>query len=156
MSEEDKGGMSNMSDNQAGQVSRRSFLSRAGAVSAAGVVAAGVVNPAAAFAGNKLRTYKGKYAIDTHRVIDGFMASPKGKTDLDVVVVVSESGKLDAAAEATARRYAASGWIAIAPDLAATYGKAGDKQAMVAALTRDLPRLKRLSRSSGKVAVVAA
>lgn len=141
---------------ESGQVSRRSFLGRAGAVSAAGVVAAGAINPAAAFAGSRMRTYKGKYAIDSHRVIDGFMAAPRGKTGLDVVVVVSESGKLDAAAEATARRYAASGWIAIAPDLAATYGKAGDKQAMVAALTRDLPRLKRLSHSSGKVAVVAA
>ncbi len=145
-----------MSNANAGPVSRRSFLGRAGAVSAAGVVAAGTINPAAAFTGNSVRTYKGKYAVDSHRVIDGFMASPRGKTGLDVVVVVSESGKLDAAAEATARRYAASGWIAIAPDLATTYRKAGDKQAMVAALTRDLPRLKRLSHSSGKVAVVAA
>ena len=144
-----------MKNTESGQVSRRSFLGRAGAVSAAGVVAAGAINPAAAFAGNSVKTYKGKYAVDSHRVIDGFMASPKGKTGLDVVVVVSESGKLDAAAEATARRYAASGWLAIAPDLGATY-KGGDKQAQVAALTRDLPRLKRLSRSSGKVAVVAA
>ena len=147
--------MSNMSSNEPGQVSRRSFLGRAGAVSAAGVVAAGAINPAAAFAGSTVRTYKGKYAVDSHRVFDGFMASPKGKTGLDVVVVVSESGKLDSAAEATARRYAASGWLAIAPDLGATY-KGSDKQAMVAALTRDLPRLKRLSRGSGKVAVVAA
>jgi len=145
-----------MNDNQTGRVNRRSFLGRAGAVSAAGVVAAGTINPAAAFAGSKMRTYKGKYAIDTHRVIDGFMAAPRGKTGLDVVVIVSENGTLDAAAEATARRYAASGWIAVAPDLAATYGKAGGKSAMVAALTRDLPRFKRLSHSSGKVAVVAA
>lgn len=144
-----------MNNNQTGQVNRRSFLGRAGAVSAAGVVAAGTINPAAAFAGSSVRTYKGKYAVDSHRVIDGFMAAPRGKTGLDVVVVVSESGKLDAAAEATARRYAASGWIAIAPDLSATY-RSTDKQAMVAALTRDLPRLKRLSHSSGKVAVVAA
>lgn len=145
-----------MKNIESGQVSRRSFLGRAGAVSAAGVVAAGAINPATAFAGSSMRTYKGKYAIDSHRVIDGFMASPKGKTGLDVVVVVSESGKLDAAAEATARRYAASGWLAVAPDLASTYSKAGDKQAMVAALTRDLPRFKRLSRKDGKVAVVAA
>ncbi len=145
-----------MNNNEPGQVSRRSFLGRAGAVSAAGVVAAGTINPALAFAGNSVRTYKGKYAIDSHRVIDGFMASPKGKAGLDVVVVVSESGKLDAAAEATARRYAASGWIAIAPDLGSTYRKAGDKQAMVAALTRDLPRFKRLTRKGGRVAVVAA
>ncbi len=147
--------MSNMNNNEQGRVNRRSFLGRAGAVSAAGVVAAGAINPAMAFAGNSVRTHKGKYAVDSHRVIDGFMAVPKGKTDLDVVVVVSESGKLDSTAEATARRYAASGWIAFAPDLASTY-KSTDKQAMVAALTRDLPRLKRLSLGSGKVAVVAA
>ena len=147
--------MSNMNNNQTGQVSRRSFLGRASAVYAAGVVAAGSITPAMAFASNSVRTYKGKYAIDSHRVIDGFMASPRGKSDLDVVVVVSESGKLDSAAEATARRYAASGWIAIAPDLDSTY-KGSDKQAMVAALTRDLPRFKRLMRSSGKVAIVAA
>ncbi len=145
-----------MKNIESGQVSRRSFLGRAGAVSAAGVVAAGTITPAAAFAGSSMRTYKGKYAIDSHRVIDGFMASPKGKTGLDVVVVVSESGKLDAAAEATARRYAASGWLAVAPDLASTYSKAGDKRAMVAALTRDLPRFERLSRKGGKVTVVAA
>ena len=148
--------MSHMNNDESGRVNRRSFLGRAGAVSAAGVVAASAINPAAAFAGSGVKTYKGKYAIDSHRVIDGFMAAPKGKMGLDVVVVVSESGKLDSAAEATARRYAASGWLAIAPDLGATYRKAGDKQAMVAALTRDLPRLKRMARGSGKVAVVVA
>lgn len=149
--------MSNTNVSETGQVSRRSFLGRAGAVSAAGVVATATISPAAAFAGSGMQTYKGKYAVDSHRVIDGFMASPRGKMSLDVVVVVSENGTLDSAAEATARRYAASGWLAIAPDLPATYAKAsGDKQAMVAALTRDLPRLEKLSRGSGKVAIVAA
>lgn len=149
--------MSNFSNDTAnpGQVSRRGFLGRAGVTSVVGIAAGGMATNAAAaiLPGAKISTYKGKYAVDGHRVIDGFMASPRGKTNLDVVVLVSESGKLDAAAEAAARGYAASGWLAIAPDLSATY-RGADKAAMVAALNRDLPRLKRLGRGSGKVAVV--
>ncbi len=146
-----------MNKDESGQVSRRSFLGRAGAISAAGVVAAGTVTPAMALGGKSIRTYKGKYAIDTHRVIDGFVAAPRGANRTDIVLVVSENGALDSAAEATARRYAASGWLAFAPDLPATYkGTADDKQAMVAALTRDLPRFKNMGRGSGKVAIVAA
>jgi hypothetical protein len=141
-----------------GQVSRRRFLGRAGAASAAGIAASGMAASAAAavLPGATINTFKGKYAVDGHRIVDGFMASPRGKTGLDVVVLVSESGKIDAAAEAAARSYAASGWLAIAPDLPATYRAAAlaGKPAMVAALTRDVPRLKRLARGSGKVAIV--
>lgn len=152
--------MSNLSNDSAnsGQVSRRRFLGRAGVTSAVGIAASGMATSAAAaiLPGAKINTYKGKYAIDSHRIVDGFMASPRGKTDLDVVVLISESGKLDAAAEAAARSYAASGWYAIAPDLPATYRTAslGGKAAMVEALTRDMPRLKRMARGSGKVAIV--
>lgn len=148
--------MSNISNDAASRdtVSRRAFLGHAGI----GAAAAGIaVNPAAAaLSGASIKTFKGKYAIDGHRIVDGFMASPRGKTGLDVVVLLSESGKLDAAAEAAARSYAASGWLAIAPDLPATYRAAAPagKPAMVAALTRDVPRLKRLARGSGKVAIV--
>ena len=149
--------MSNISNDAANRrtVSRRAFIGHAGI----GVAAAGVaVNPAAAaLSGGDVKTFKGKYAVDGHRIVDGVIAAPRGKTGLDVVVLISESGKLDAAAEAKARSYAASGWLAIAPDLPATYRSAapGGKAAMVDALMRDVPRLKRLARSSGKVAVVA-
>ncbi|WP_066657555.1 MULTISPECIES: twin-arginine translocation signal domain-containing protein [unclassified Sphingomonas] len=146
-----------MNKDQSGQVSRRSFLGRAGAISAAGVVAASTVTPALALGGNGVRTYKGKYAIDSHRVIQGFVAGPRGKAYSDIVLVVSENGAIDAAAEATARRYAASGWLAVVPDLPATYdGTAGNKQAMIEALNGDLPRFKRMVRKTGKVAIVAA
>ncbi|WP_343519263.1 hypothetical protein [Sphingomonas sp.] len=142
----------------AGQVSRRAFLGRAGVASAVGVATAGMATNAAAavLPGAKVKTFTGKYAVDGHRIVDGFMASPRGKTKLDVVVVISESGALDAAAEATARSYAAQGWLAIAPNLPTTYRGAAGKPAMVEALNRDLPRLERLARGSGKVAVVAA
>lgn len=146
-----------MNKDQSGQVSRRSFLGRAGAISAAGVVAAGTVTPALALGGNGVHTYKGKYAIDSHRVIQGFVARPRGKAYSDIVLVVSENGAIDAAAEATARRYAASGWLAVVPDLPASYkGTAGDKQAMIEALNGDLPRFKGMGRKIGKVAIVAA
>lgn len=149
--------MSNISNVAAsrGIVSRRAFLGHAGV----GAAAAGVaINPAAAaLSGAGIKTFKGKYAIDGHRVVDGFMAAPRGKANLDVVVLVTENGKLDAAAETAALGYAASGWLAIAPNLPATYRGAAPagKPAMVEALTRDLPRLKRLARGSGKVAIVA-
>lgn len=146
--------MSNLSNEAGtkGRISRRGFIGTAGIAS---VAMGGVTQAAAATIGGgaKVKTYKGKYAIDSHRIVDGFMAAPRGKTDLDVVVLVTESGKLDAAAEAAARGYAASGWAAFAPDLTATYNTT-DKAAMVEALNRDMPRLKRLAQGSGKVAIV--
>ncbi|WP_447727344.1 hypothetical protein [Sphingomonas koreensis] len=147
--------MSNLSNEAGtkGRISRRGFIGTAGIAS---VAMGGVTQAAAAIGGAKVKTYKGKYAVDGHRIVEGFMASPRGKSNLDVVVLVTESGKLDAAAEAAARSYAASGWLAIAPDLPATYRAAAlaGKPAMVEALTRDVPRLKRLSQGSGKVTFV--
>lgn len=144
--------MANLSNDTktAGRISRRGFIGTAGVAS---VAMGGVTQAAAAIGGAKVKTYKGKYAVDSHRIVDGFMAAPRGKDNLDVVVLVTENGKLDAAAEAAARGYAASGWAAFAPDLAATYGTT-DKAAMIAALDRDMPRLKRLAQGSGKVAIV--
>lgn len=154
--------MSNTSNDavNSGEISRRGFLGRAGIASAVGVAASGVASQAAAavLPGANIQTFKGKYAVDSHRIVDGFMASPRNKTKLDVVVVISESGTLDAAAEATARSYAAQGWLAIAPNLPSTYRGAAlaGKPAMVEAMMRDVPRLKRLARGSGKVAIVTA
>lgn len=140
-------------------VSRRKFVGRCAAAPVA-VIAAGVLAPTAASAatGGSVTTYKGKYSLDGHRIVNGFFARPRGRTGLDVIVVVSESGALDAAAEAKARSYAAQGWLAIAPDLPSTYKGASiaGKAAMVESLMADMPRLKRLSRASGKVALVAA
>jgi len=145
--------MSNFSNDTAIQsrVSRRGFIGTAGIAS---VALGGMTTQAmAAVSGAKVKTYKGKYAVDSHRIVNGFMAAPRGKTNLDIVLLVSENGKLDAAAEAAARGYAASGWIAFAPDLPSTYDT-NDKAAMVEALTRDVPRFKRLGHGSGKVAIV--
>ncbi|HSX55939.1 MAG TPA: hypothetical protein VLG14_11615 [Sphingomonas sp.] len=145
--------MSNFSNDTGtqGRISRRGFIGTAGIAS---VAMGGMTTQAlAAVGGAKVKTYKGKYAVDGHRVVNGFMAVPRGKTNLDVVLLVSESGKLDAAAETAARNYAASGWIAFAPDLPSTYDTS-DKAAMVEALSRDVPRFKRIGHGSGKVAIV--
>ena len=59
------------------------------------------------------------------------------------------------AIQARARSFAAQGWLAIAPDLSATYRRAalGGRPALVAAMMRDLPRFRRMARGSGKVMV---
>ena len=134
---------------------RRGFIARCAAAPAVVVAASGL---SVAGAATRVKTYKGRYAIDSHRVINGYFASPRGGDACDVVLVIPQSGTLDAAAETMARGYAANGYLAIAPDLPSSYRAASPagKSAMVAALMRDMPRLKRMSRGSGKVAVVAA
>ncbi|URW74901.1 hypothetical protein M9980_10025 [Sphingomonas donggukensis] len=146
-------------DTLVGPVSRRGFIGRCAVAPVAGIAAGSVASgAAAAVAGGNVRGFTGKYAIDSHRIIDGFFAAPRGRTGMDVVVVLPTRGAPAGAAEATARSYAAQGWLAIAPNLAATYKGAAllGQPAMVAAMMRDLPRLKRHARGSGRVAVVAA
>lgn len=134
---------------------RRGFIARC---AAAPVVVAGATGLSAVAAAGNVHTYKGRYAIDSHRIVDGFFARPRGTANFDVVLVISQSGTLDDAAEQLARGYAADGYMAIAPNLPTSYRGAslGGKQAMVAALMRDMPRLKGMPRGSGKIAVIAA
>lgn len=139
----------------AGPCNRRGFIARC---VAAPVVAAGGIGLNAAVAAGSIKTFKGRYAIDSHRIVEGYFAAPRGAGKLDVVLVIPRSGTLDAAAETMARGYAADGYLAIAPNLPTSYRAAalGGKQSMVAALLRDMPRMKRLAQGSGKVVVVAA
>ena len=134
---------------------RRGFMTR---VAAAPVVVAGAAGLGSAVAAGNVHTYKGRYAIDSHRIVDGFFARPRGTAALDIVLVIPQSGTLDAAAEQMAQGYAANGYLAIAPNLPTSYRGAalGGKQAMVDAPLSDMPRLKGMPRASGKVAVVAA
>jgi hypothetical protein len=139
-----------------GKTSRRGFLARCGAVPVAGVATGGLAS--SAFAATSTRSYAGKYAIDGHRIVDGYFVWPRKRDQADIVVVVSESGKPTAAAQAIAQRHGASGRIAIVPNLQTSYAGASllGKGAMVAALMDDLPRLKRMARSSGQVSFVTA
>ncbi len=135
---------------------RRGFIGRVAAAPAIVAATSGVAT-AAGF-GPAIKVYKGRYAIDGHRIVDGFFASPRGKARMDMVVVIPATGTLDAAAETMARSYAADGYMAIVPNLPTSYRAAsiGGKPAMVAALMRDMPRIRAMAQSSGKVAVVAA
>lgn len=99
-----------------------------------------------------------RYALRGGKVLDGYFASPRGKANLGVVVVMSDQAGVDAKAQETARRYAHAGYLAIAPDLGATF-KGGSRDAMVAQMMKTVPELKRLSHSNSKASrinVVAA
>jgi len=99
-----------------------------------------------------------RYALRGGKMIDGYFASPRGRANLGVVVVMPDRTGVDAKARETAHRYAQAGYLAIAPDLDATF-KGGSRDAMVAEMMKTLPELKRLSHSNSAVArisVVAA
>ena len=138
-----------------GKVSRRGFMGTCGVVSVAGATGAFA---APAFANGPIAVHDGRFAVDSHRIVDGYFAWPRRHTNADVVVVIGESGIPDAASKAIARNHAANGRIAVVPHLAATYRDRtlGGKPALVAAMMSDLPRLRTMLRASGTVSVVAA
>lgn len=112
-----------MSASHINSVSRRGAISRMAVAAAAGM-AAPVLAPAAhAVSGTEdgLRVFKGRYALRGGRVIDGYFVAPKGKTGLDVVVVLHGENGFDAGARALAHDYARAGKLAIVPDMPATY-----------------------------------
>jgi carboxymethylenebutenolidase len=103
-----------------------------------------------------LRTIRARYALRNGTMITGFFAAPKGKTDLDVVLVMPAN---DAAAEDIARRYAGNGYLAIAPDFAKAQGKAvagAARDAKVAEVMRAMPGLKRMMNGNGRVVIATA
>ena len=142
-------------------INRRGLMGIA-ALSVAGSVA-GLAAPAAAAvappADARLSTFKGRYAIDGGKIINGYFASPRGKTKLDVVLVIPGEQGLDARTRAVVRRHALAGYLAIAPDLAATQGDVpagASRDAVLAEVIAVVPNLRRLPFGNGKVTVVAA
>lgn len=106
--------------------------------------------------GGGLRTIRARYVLRNGTMITGFFAAPKGKSDLDVVLVIPAN---DAAAEDIALRYAGNGYLAIAPDFAKAQGKASagaSRDAKVAEVMRAMPGFKRLMNGNGRVVIVAA
>jgi hypothetical protein len=140
---------------------RRSVMRRMAALSVAPVVAGsgilGFAGAASAATGTdpRLNANRLRYAIRGGKIIDGYFAAPRGKSNLGVVVVIHDEDGLDAKAEETARRYALAGYYAIAPDLPATF-KSGSRDAMIADMMKTVPNLKRFAQGNGKVSVVAA
>lgn len=139
-----------------GSFSRRGFMGTCAAMPLVGTGIGGFA--ASAFASGSTRQFTGRYAIDSHRVIDGYFAWPRSIANADVVVVVPANGMPDDTARAVARQHCAAGRIAIVPDLPATYGRSllGGRAAMIAALEQDVPRLRRLTGASGSVTFVSA
>lgn len=105
--------------------------------------------------GFRVSEYQGRYAVDSHRIVDGFFASPLRLATADVTVIVGASGAPDATTKALARSWAANGQIVIVPDLAKTYGATAmaSRASALAALKADLGRLRRMTRASGRVNV---
>ena len=138
---------------------RRAMIKRVAAVSAAGVActAAPAAFAAAPEVGPAIFTYDRGYAVADGTLIRGYYAAPRGKTNLDVLVLVTESGLAHADAQAKARRYAQAGYIVFAPDLHATYGRdpLGGRDDQMARLSATASALKKLPRGSGNVKVLA-
>jgi carboxymethylenebutenolidase len=135
-------------------VGRRSVMRRMAALSAAPAVF-GFAGSAFAMADDtRLNARKVRYALRGGKVLEGYFASPRGAANLGVVVVMPDQIGADAKAQETARRYAHAGYLAIAPDLGATF-KGGSRDAMVAAMMQTVPELKRLAHSNSKVSKIS-
>lgn len=142
-------------------VSRRGAMTRMAVAAAAGMVAPGLAPAARAAIGDDagLNAFKGRYALKGGRIIDGYFVAPKGKVNLDVVVLLHGEDGFDGDARALAHRYARAGKLAIVPDMPATYAGVAalagrdahiaDIQSLRAAFGRHL-------RGNGKVEFVAA
>lgn len=142
-------------------VSRRGAMSRMMAAAAAGMVAPGLAPAAKAAIGSDdgLNTFKGRYALRGGRIIDGYFVAPKGKCDLDVVVLLHGEGGFDAGARALAHQYARAGKLAIVPDMPATYkgvAALAGRDAHIADIRDMRAAFGRHLRGNGKVEFVAA
>ena len=143
-------------------VGRRTVMGRMAAVPVASAVAGsgivGFAKSAAAATGAvdpQLQAQHLRYAINGGTILDGYFAAPRGKSNLGVIVVIHGENGLDGKAEETARRYALSGYYAVAPDLPKNFaGLARDAQ--IAAMVRTAPQLKRFPRGNGEVTIVSA
>jgi carboxymethylenebutenolidase len=140
---------------------RRAVMGRLAAMPVASAVAGsgiiGFASSAAAATGTdpRLQAKNQRFAISGGRILDGYFASPRGKTNLDVIVVLHGENGLDTLAEETARRYALSGYFAVAPDLGKNFaGLSRDGQ--IAEMVKLAPKLKRLPHGNGNVRIVSA
>jgi len=140
---------------------RRTMMRRMAALPVASAVAGpglvGFATSAAAATGTdpRLQAKNLRFAITGGRILDGYFASPRGKTNLDVIVVLHGENGLDATAEETARRYALSGYFVVAPDLGKNFAGL-DRDSQIAEMVRLAPKLKRLPHSNGNVRIVSA
>ena len=138
-------------------ISRRKAIGGMAAATAATVALPGL---ARAMTGTgDVRVFRGRYVFHGNRMVDGYMVSPRGRQTLDTVVLLHGAGGLDAAALATARRYAEAGKMVVVPDLPATYrgvSAFAGRDAHIADIKRSAANFGRHMRGTGKVEVIAA
>ncbi|MGY4396818.1 hypothetical protein ACVWZA_002003 [Sphingomonas sp. UYAg733] len=148
-------------------LNRRSVVGGMAAVPIAASAVAGFSAPAMAAPSmaaaidptdSRLSIFKGRYALANGKIVEGYFASPRGKTKLNVVVLMTRGDTLDAETENEARRHALDGYLAIVPDLKATSGTSalGGRGAMLADMMTAIPGLKRMSHGNGHVRVIGA
>ena len=135
-----------------GSLDRRTALGALGAVAGAVGVGGFGLPALAAPPAASLYIFKGLYAIDGGRIIDGYFAAPKGKNRLPVILLIHDAQGYDSLAEATAQRYAKAGYCAIAPNLATTCF-ATTYEARLAEIQALAPRLSKFPLGNGKVAI---
>ena len=135
-------------------VGRRTLMGSIAALSMVGIAE----TPAFAAASSTIKTFRGRFGIHGGAIINGYFAAPRGRSELDTIVVLPGKDSLPARTQAVAARYAAAGYLAIAPDLAATYrgGAFPSRDKMIADFSRQLPNLKRMPLSNGSIRVVIA
>ena len=149
-----------MGDNHS--INRRGAMGRMAVAAAASVAAPaipGVAHAATALNEPGLRSFKGLYALRGGRVVDGYFVAPKGRTGLDVVVVLHGENGFDAKARALAHRYARAGKLAIVPDLAASYSgldALAGRESRVADMKRLAPAFAGSMHGNGKIEYVSA
>ncbi len=131
---------------------RRTAIGALGALAGAAGIG-GVAGPAlAAPRVGGLYVFKGQYAIDGGRIIDGYFAAPKGKNRLPVLLLIHDAQGYDSLAEAAAEKYAKAGYCAIAPNLATTCF-AVTYEARLAEIQALAPRLAAFPLGNGRVSI---
>ena len=152
-----------MLENQTESVSvnRRAALGGIAALSAVGAMAGSTPalmrDGAIALGDLGLRAFNAHYALKGGDMIAASFAVPRGKTGLDMVVLMPGKSGFGADLAAKMRRYARAGKLVIAPDFQATYADHAliGYEAMVRDVTDKVTRLGRSQLASGRMSIVA-
>jgi carboxymethylenebutenolidase len=157
-----------------GYTSRREFIDRAAQITGSTAAAAALIPllqcdyaKAETIAARDPRLASEKITYDTPKgKVFGYLSRPKAKGKRPAVVVIHQNRGLNPHIEDVARRLAAEGFLALAPDLLSPFGgtpeKEEDQLAMFAKIDRGDPTigvatasfLKAHAESTGKVGVV--
>jgi len=149
------------SQNEVGSVNRRAALGGIAALSAIGAIAGST--PALlrdthfTLGDTGLRAFQGRYALKGGDMLAASFAAPRGKSGLDMVVLMPGKDGFGSDLKAKMRRYARAGKLVVAPDLEATYADHAiiGYDAMVRDVMGKVTRLGRSPLANGRMRVVA-